>query len=628
MSQTSNTLDLSRELQHSFALSQRIIAASEHLFDDALVGGQIVRLASLYEHRCRDVLSGRTGDFITIAVVGSKGQGKTWVARQLLLDENIRMQLPSGVLTSEATNRLYWVGPIPPLELDPHKEVYIRCAATSLVELGFPFVCLDTPGTTDANQSAAQAANDSMAIAPIQLLVIRRDQLRSATASQIVSKSEGSFCIPIITAVPSKELPASKSASESLQSDTRFWLSTLRSTAPNTQFQNPIYLNDFEASGNEALVGDQLRSDLLNRFHGSNVREFGDSISTRLSSAASRLKYDVYRAIESAAPQLATAVIQMQEAANALPRKAIESVLGSEIVLETAIRSRLRTQLVSDTSPLWFPYRPTLTLLAFTQGAWDRLIMAMTGSIPSLFGTFFAWAKNIQQSRKMHWDMQEGLRERLNSQAIDQLQPIQRQFHFALSQLQRSEEWAKTITPDSVSGPEKANPQSVRLAGIDELQSRSQGLFNDLTLQARTSRWTLASLGLLGILVFWSLLSGPIFSVYRQYLNASFNVLSNISKPLGSETTTIPSVEEFPHPSPSLLMTSVILSFLPMLVYAMIVLTFLLRRSKIVRVAKIVKVRQHALVEQLQDEGIVRLEFQDLSLQHAHFLLGLDRSTK
>jgi len=462
-----------------------------------------------------------------------------------------------------------------------------------------------------------------MGVAPVQLLVIRRDQLRSATASQIVSKSEGIFCVPIITAVPLNEVSVDGTPRDSLENDTRFWFKTLRSTAPNTQFQDAIFLQDFEASGEEGSASKSLRSELIKRFHGSNVNEFGSSISTRLSSAASRLKYDVYRAIESAAPQLATAAIQMQEAANALPRKAIDSVLGPEIVLETAIRTRLRTQIVSDTSSLWFPYRPTLALLAFTQGAWDRLIMAMTGSIPSLFGTFFAWAKNVQQSRKVHWDMQEGLRERLNSQAIDQLQPIQRRFHFALTQLRGADDPSFNVTPNAGAG----STETVRLAGIDELQSRSQALFTELTLQWRTPRWLTATLGAIGITLFWTLLSGPIFSVYRQYLSASIHVFSSIGE-FRIEPATIVSVEEFPHPSPSLLMTSVLLSFLPMLLYAMIVLTLLLRRTKIVRVARIIQAQQHSLVEKLQDEGIVRLEFQDTSLQYAHFLLGLDRSTK
>jgi hypothetical protein len=322
--------------------------------------------------------------------------------------------------------------------------------------------------------------------------------------------------------------------------------------------------------------------------------------------------------LETTAPQLATAVIQIQNAANGLPKKAIESVLGTDLVLETAVRSRLRTQIVTDTSSLWFPYRSTMALLALSQGAWDRLVMAMTGSIPSIFGTFFAWAKNVQQSRKIQWDIQEGLRERLNSQAIDLLHPIQRQFHIALAELRGSQPWETNFSqglPRVQSDPAHA---PVRLAGIDELQSQSQIQFDEITSRKKVPRFALTLTATVGVFLFWALLSAPIFSVYRQYLTASVNTFSDI----GHHT-----VDEFPHPSPSLLLTSVILSFVPMLIYAMIVMTMLLRRSKVRTISALIQSEHRRLVEKLQDDETLRLDFQDPSLQHAHFLLGLDRST-
>ncbi len=616
MSQTATSVDRSRDLERSIALSHRILVASDHLFGSSPIGSQIANLVSHYENRCRDILSVRSGDLLTIAVVGSKGQGKTWVARQLVLDSAVQAQLPSGVLSTEATNQLFWIGSVSPLELDTSKEVFVRCDSASLVNLGFPYICLDTPGTTDANQTAAVVASKSMGIAPVQLLVIRRDQLRSATASQIVSQSEGILCVPIITAIPLRELSTDGTASDSLQSDVRHWMATLRSTAPRTVFQEPIFLLDFEASGDEVATSRHLRSELTKRFHESNMKEIGSSTSNRLASATSRLKYDVVRVLESSAPQLATAVIQMQDAANGLPRKAIESVLGTDLVLETAVRSRLRTQMVTDTSSLWFPYRSTLALLALSQGAWDRLVMAMSGSIPSIFGTFFAWAKNVQLSRKLQWDIQEGLRERLNSQAVDLLQPIQRQFHVALADLRGVQSWETGVLSD-VSGTQSAESNhSVRLAGIDELQLQSQSLFNEVTDRKKMSRGVLALTAVIGVVVFWAMLSGPIFSVYRQYFNASLNTFFDIATH---------SVDEFPHPSPSLLFTSVVLSFLPMLIYAMFVMTFLLRRSKILQISRLIQSDQRRLVDRLQDERVLRLEFQDVSLEHAHFLLTLDR---
>ena len=44
----------------------------------------------------------------------AKSQGKTWIARQLLLSEPLRQRLRSGDLEEDATTRLVWIGPVPP----------------------------------------------------------------------------------------------------------------------------------------------------------------------------------------------------------------------------------------------------------------------------------------------------------------------------------------------------------------------------------------------------------------------------------------------------------------------------------------------------------------------------------
>ena len=348
-----------------------------------------------------------------------------------------------------------------------------------------------------------------------------------------------------------------------------------------------------------------MRQQLKTRLHGQPLEALARTTSNRILAAGERLKHQVHRLLQAEAPQLSRAVLRLQEEAKLLPRRAIESVLGSSIVLETAIRARLRTQMVADTSPLCFPYRTTLSLLSFTNGAWDRLILAMTGSIPSVFGTFVAWARNVQQSRKIDWEMQQGLRERLNGQVQDQLTPIQNQFHRALVNLRGSESQAN----------ESSHAHPVRLSGIDELQSRSRKLFEQLLQQYRMSRWILFVIALVGMLIFWSLMSGPIVSIYRQFVAASFSALTNDTD----------FVDTFHDPSLQLLMTSVILSYIPMFLYAMIVMALFLRRSKIERLANGLQSEHHSLVDDLQQNGILSLEYEDPLLEQAQFLLSLDR---
>ncbi|MDZ4849663.1 MAG: hypothetical protein SGI77_10230 [Pirellulaceae bacterium] len=604
------------ELEQTASLSRRIVEASSRLFSGHAVAAKITFACHQYDQQCRDILLGRGLPILTIAVIGPKGQGKTWTARQFILDALTRDRLPSGVLAHEATTRLHWIGSIRPETMDGTHERYIECPSRLMIDLGTPYILLDTPGTTDSNPKAHEIANAALSLSPIQLLVIRRDQLRAATSSGLAQRSEGVLCIPVITAIPKNEwsealagTPSTRFepmiTSASLRSDLERWLDMIKASAPQSQILEPVLVDDFEASGNESASGELLRNQILARLRGQPLDDLALTTINRLMAASSRLKHQVHRFIQAEAPELSVAVIRLQEEANLLPRRAIESVLGSQIVLETAIRARLRTQMVADTSPLCFPYRTTLSLLSFSHGAWDRLVLAMTGSIPSIFGTFVAWARNVQQSRKIDWEMQQGLRDRLNGQVHDQLAPIQSQFHRALAKL-RGDDTAENT---------RAVSQVVRLAGVDELQSRSRYHFERVLDQHRPSRFVLLLLATFGTLGFWGLMAGPILSIYRQFFAASWGALLDNSDFIGT----------FEHPSVSKLLALVVLSYIPMLLYAMIALTVLLRRSKIDLLAKTVQAEQSSLVNDLQRDGILRLEYEDSLLEQAQFLIALDR---
>jgi hypothetical protein len=107
------------------------------------------------------------------------------------------------------------------------------------------------------------------------------------------------------------------------------------------------------------------------------------------------------------------------------------------------------------------------------------------------------------------------------------------------------------------------------------------------------------------------LMSGPIVAIYREYLSASYETL------LGDNT----SVNRFPHASPSLLFTSVIISILPLMIYSMIVLSWNQRGSKINRIAEATYAEELKLVEELQSTGVISLHYDDALLEHAEFLI-------
>jgi hypothetical protein len=599
-------------VQRHADLAERIERATRSVFGTESTADEIDGLTHQFVRQSQDIAQSRGIGALAIAVVGAKGQGKTWLLRQMVHTPSVLAKLHSGVLETEATKQVHWIGTIQPADLDAQREMFHRCEANDMMPLSEPYLLLDTPGTTDSNSAAARIAEQAMALAPVKIIVVRRDQLRSAVNSIISYWVQGAICIPVVTAVPPKELPGLlaqndtrlSTAAQSLQADVHQLVDLLKRAAPISEFYEPILVEDFESTGSQEKAGERFRKELQNRLADKPLDNLARSQSNRLSALRTRLERSVSKIVHQNAPELSQAIVRLHSEADGLPTQVVDAVTGSPVILQTAVRSRIRTQIVTDTSPLWFPYRAVLALLSLTQGAWDRLVLTLTGSVPSLFGTLASWAKNFRQTRESDTEMKDGIRERMHRQIEDRLQPINRQFHHVVRRL-------KNDATDETHGeiPE------VRLDGVEELQSRSLELFERTIARHATPRSMLQLAGAIATLVFWVLLAGPIVSVYRQYFTASY----------GAFQDAISSVEGFPHPSPALFFTSVLLSLIPVLIGAMIFMAWLLRKSRIESISAQIAVEHRELVSELKRTGMLKLYFEDRALEQAEFLTTLGK---
>ena len=593
-------------LQHPLAV--RILNAAEAVFGDTPTTQAVAGACRRFEMEVANINESRGIRALVLAIVGAKGQGKTWVARQLVLSEHVKSQLRSGDLVDDATTRLVWIGATPPDGLDNESEIYHHCPNQQLWDLGRPYVLLDTPGATDADPRAAQIASDALSLAPIKLLVIARDQIRSAATVLIAQRIDGSACIPVISSVDPEECVAGSTAERLLQSDLASLRQRIASLAPRVRLSPVILVPDFEISGDEGPSQAVLRAQLVARLAELRLDEISLSHSReqRLQAVETHLRQQVSRSIAEQLPQLANAVNDLNQETERLPQRVLESLLGSPQILQTGVRMRLRSQLVSDTYLLWFPYRSLLGTLSMTQGAWDRVMLAVAGSIPSLFGALTSWARNAQSSREFALEIQDGIRQRTQRQVEERLRPLSEQFHRTVWRLRHSSSDANL--PDGVG--------SVRLSGIEELQNRSRAIFETAIAAHATPWWVAQGLAVVGMFIFWALMAGPIVAIYQQYLAASYQTL------MGNGVAT----DGFPHPPPSLIFTSVILSVLPLLIYAMCVFTLVLSTRKVRRVASEIQ-REHDLaIGQLQTARIIQLQFEDRLLQQAEYLLNLARA--
>jgi hypothetical protein len=379
------------------------------------------------------------------------------------------------------------------------------------------------------------------------------------------------------------------------------WSRWLRQSAEKTQWMAPILIEDFEATGDELGGAERWRQQLRERLGGLSLDRFAQSRQSRLDAARQRYLRHVSQCMQQEVPQLLGSLRTIEREAEKLPSQVIESLLGSSAVLETAIRSRRRAQIVQDTAGIWFPYRTAISMLSLVAGAWDRLLWALTGSVPSLFGTLIAWARNLQSSRQAQQAIEQGIRQRVSQQLEDRWDPIQRQFYASLD---------TSLGPFSHRSPGNREGM-IRLSGLEELQTRSHLVFDEQMERSKVPWSILQLLGLFASVIFWGLMAGPIVAVYRQYLSASFHAMSD----------GVAKIEEFPHPSPSLFLTSGMVSLFPIFLFAMVVLTWLLRRSRLQEIGRRVLAQHHQLIDQMRSEGLLQITYDDPLLEKAQFLL-------
>ncbi len=587
--------------------ARRIVDATQTVFGDSPLTLAVDKVCQQYERDLQNIQSGRGIGALLIAIVGAKGQGKTWVARQFVRDTKVQNLLRSGDLTDDATTRLVWIGPVAPDELDPASEIYYPCQPSDLVEIGQPYVILDTPGLTDANHRAAKLAQAALSLAPIKLLVVARDQLRAVANMTIAHQIDGSVCVPVISSVEPEEMPGSEQHAP-LQDDLRALRDQLGLLAPRSILTGEVLVPDFEISGDESASSRVFLGAILDRLNDLGLTELalGSARDQRIASAGQRLRADVAQLIGDELPQLASAVAQLNRETEQLPERVLASLLGSESVLETGVRMRLRARLVSDTSLLWFPYRTVMGTLNLTQGAWDRVMLALAGSVPSLFGALASWARNAKQNRDFSTEIQDGIRTRTQQQVEERLRPLCDQFHRTVLKLR----------PRSERSREEMQSTGMRLSGIEELQTRSQRIFDTTIDKHCTGGWMVQLYALVGVVLFWMFMAGPIVLIYREYFMASVDVL------LGRETQ----LENFPHPTPGLLITSLILSTLPLAIYCMIILTWSLSRRRVRKVTRQIVAEHDATIAQLREANVIRLDFEDQLLAQTEYLLNLSQS--
>ena len=596
------------ETQASTALGQpgleyltRIRRAAANVLGNSPAGREVLELCDDHAEARRRILDDRSSGLTVIASVGATGQGKSWIIRQLIGNRDARKLIKSGNNADEATEQLIWIGPAPPDNLDSTHELYVHCSVSEMQTIGTSYLLVDAPGVTDDRKSIASVAKRALSLASVMLLVVRRDQIRSETIGSLATASEGTIVIPVINAVRAED--------DNLCTEVDALLARRRKAAPTSTISLPVIVDDFEIegrgesqTGKEAAkqIAERLKSELECAWAGDRRR------SARLAAIDSRFQVALHAVLSDQLPGLTAAVRRLNTEAKLLPGEIAETLVGRDGPLRAAVRSRLRLSLLTETSALYFPYRTFLSLLNLTHGAWDRVLLSLSGSLPSLVGAVWTSTKNLSANQGAERDLREGLQNRCSAAVKDRLGPLAHRFHDEVLQLRDD----KASPSSSVAhGP---RTQVAYLAGIDSLQENSQRIFDAEVERVAASRFTAAFSGFLGTAIFWFLMAGPIVALYRGYFDASYEALSQLSGNLSN----------FPRPNLAMMLTSLLLSSLPTAIFAMLVLSISQSRSRVRKAEKRIRDVHHETIERLQREGVLQLSWDEPLLADAEFLLS------
>lgn len=582
---------------------QRVRNAAKTVLAGSVAGRDVLRLCDDAARAREMILQDRASGATVIAIVGAAGQGKSWLARQLVKRPEVREAIPSGNAASEATDRMVWIGPSPPADLDPRRERYLHCEADAMLSLGGEYALVDTPGATDDDKVIAETARRALSLASVLVMVVRSDQLRSQTVGVLTALGEGTLVVPVINAIRNLDSPE-------LATDIDALVGRMRAAAPSGTILTPITVPDFDMSGqDEAAIGRQvgealassLRSHLESRLSDERRRRI------RLDAVDARFRESLRATLSAHLPELTRAVESLNAEAEKLPRDVARSLVGGSHTLRAGIRSRLRLSLLTNTAAIWFPFRSLLGLLNLTHGAWDRVLLSLSGSLPSLITAAWTSAQNWSRSGEAERDMRDGLRRRSAAAVADRLGPSIDRFHRQLHRLGNRSGDSLELTNDAHPSP----TQAAYLAGIDALQEESQKIFDEEIERPSVSRWSAFFLGLIGTALFWTLMAGPFVALYRGYLFASYETIMHQGE-----------LTAFPRPEAAMLLTSLLLSILPTAIFAMLVLTWAQRNGRVLQAEERIRRRHDDAITRLQENRILCLRWTNPEFADAEFLLG------
>jgi hypothetical protein len=241
------------------------------------------------------------------------------------------------------------------------------------------------------------------------------------------------------------------------------------------------------------------------------------------------------------------------------------------------------------------------SLITFTSGAWDRLMLGFSGSLFSSVLTARKSIKNLYEATSLQQHFVENIGPNLEAALLNRVTPAAGKFADDLK-------GAFNLQADNTGDQVKP---LVRLHGINELSQRWKQLLDD-QVSASQHRWAQA-LGFLSLLVFWFLFGGPLVHLYGQFAPAAWRSFTGLWQD--------GILDLYPSVPLTFLAGSAMLGLIPAFLVGIVVFAWICRRK---RSRALLRSLKHSLVNAL-DQGEIPFHatLESLKLQAADTLMRL-----
>ncbi len=551
----------------------------------------LLRKAEAFRRACTELATQRGLDRATIAFTGPKDAGKTRLLSALVQNTAKREQLHIGFSSAQATDRVTWLGPQPPVNLDSSFEDYIPCLDDDLEPVGFQYTLVDVPGLNEAKERRRAAALRALDSALLKVLVVEQRQLEDRAIENYLSHSDGATIIPVINFIRDMSRDA----------DFEVFQESLKKSLPHATIRPVVLIPDFDTSEEGEKAAADARQAII-----SAVSDAGEAHGnhmlpeTELAQKMARFRHEIAGILAERLPATRDAIEKLLAAEKDLPAHTIGHLLGSDAVIAAGIRQKLRATLLERTPYFLFPWRLALSISNLVHGATDRIPLALAGSIPSLITTAFTAVKNLRDAKAFAGEVERGIRERIETSVKQEIIPQIRDLQFAL----RAE--------IGKSGADlEVESMNVSVTGLSALQSSSSDLFQKTIERSAPSRAVAWMLGLFGCAIFWGIFGWPIFELYYEYALATL------------ATAELSNTSVFPEPSLSMLVTSLMLALLPMGLLLLFSLSFLVRRGQCRKCVDEIRSGHELIVSNLTDAGLLAIRVDNPEIRACLQLLQL-----